>query len=210
MRIGATLFVLVLVGLVCSSLIAEQQVDPRLASRSVTAGATQPVTTVHTTPLSLEQLTVNANDIFRCKVEGLDQRIYRPAGKDSDVALDTLAVFCRITFVIKGDNKVGERAKIVQSARFGAHYDEGDDVFLYLPSPSRLNLVAPLGIHSGHFKIENEEAVNLWGNLGLLSDERSKALYEAKEPKGNAEDPGPLSVEFLMAATNELLAEQRN
>lgn len=135
---------------------------------------------VHAKALSLEEMSKEADKIFQGTVEQIvEKRItISQGGKEADV--DVQEVTFKVGVKIKGKFD-GSTTSIRQLATFAQPVKKGEEVVMYLASVSEIGFTAPLGIYSGHFKVQALEdgegeqqskvAMNLKGNEGLWPED---------------------------------------
>ena len=187
-------------------------------------------TIVHTREVSLAELSRKSKTIFSGKVDQVStETIELGGGRSQEIKVVTF----KVEQVKKGDLKPGDTAKFRLSPVLDVPIREGEELAWYLPKPSRLGLVAPVGIDSGFFRINTVKlpnnaaikfAANLKNNQGLYPrdapispnevrvaagrlpgvDEPEKVIQSYANKAGEAR-PIPLSLLFV---TTENLLKQ--
>jgi hypothetical protein len=206
-------------------------VMPHYSVQSAESGqAVESRTMVHTRDVGLAEMTRKAKTIFSGKVQHVStESIDLGGGRSQPIQVVTF----RIEQVKKGDLKPGDTPKFRLSPVLDVPIREGEELVWYLPGPSRLGLVAPIGIHSGFFRIrsaklaDNSEiklAENLKRNQGLYPPGVDISPNEVRVAAGRvpevdgaekimqsfadkASKPGPVPLSLIFATTEKLLKE---
>jgi hypothetical protein len=149
----------------------------QLMAQQPEGGETDSAPLVETTPMTLKELTEEADKIFRGKVAKVETQQFEltgHGGKKTKVAgrVITFDVEQRL----KGDVAVGHPLQVRQVSTAYSPLKVGDEVLWYLDKPGPLGFTAPLGVYSANFKIKADPqhpqakvVVNLANNIGLWS-----------------------------------------
>lgn len=144
--------------------------------------------------LSLREMTIEAERIFVGTVKEMQVKTVTLTEAERSVDADVRDVVIAVDEGIKGTT-TGETITVRQLMSASSALRTGEQVMWFLPKPSHLGLLQPLGVFSGDFRVasttEGEKLVqNLRGNAGLWTgsawDEgfsRDKALVEARDRK---------------------------
>lgn len=133
-------------------------------------------TMVHTRVLSLDELTHDSKTIFLGMVTKVGtEDLQLGDGISEKIRLVTF----KLIEVYRGDIKAGDTAQFRLSPLLSTPIKPGERLLWYLPEESRLGLTAPIGLHSGYFKIQDQK-------LARPADPNKKEQVESKKKEGGA------------------------
>ncbi len=188
----------------------------------------RPRTMVQTRALSAEELIKKSKTIFSGRVERVStEPLELGNGRSLDIKVVTFLVEERK----KGDLKAGDRVTYRLSPMLDVPIRVNEELVWYLPEPGELGLVAPLGLHSGFFRVSEitlpnrsviKVAENLKSNRGLFPKNAQISPNEVTVAAGNlpnvedanqvmrayaekAGDNGPVPLQLLFSVTESRL-----
>lgn len=129
-------------------------------------------------PMSLSELTAEADKIFKGTVLNVESENVELQGKTKRTTVRVSVVTFHVTQKLKGNFDARAPLKVRETSTVYVPVEKGDELLWYLAKPGPSGFTAPLGIYSGHFKIrpakrpeDVELVVNLLNNRGLWSTE---------------------------------------
>ena len=186
-------------------------------------------------PITLKEMIERSRTIVQGTVRSIERATIDLRDGDRTVTIPVRHVEISIVRALKGDGvQNGGVLRVTQSDAESSPLAVGEEVLWYLPAPSRLGLVQPIGLYSGDFRITGpalaKRATNLHGNDGLWTDsawqgtdsfDRTRVMAAAQQmdlPAASmneilevgtaARPPGAVPLNMLLSITSSALAPQ--
>jgi hypothetical protein len=169
-------------------------------------------------PVDLSYLSQRADVIFQGKIISVRHEIL-PGYPN----IRTVAVTLQVEKMLRGPSTstytfreyhLGSRPKGGKQ-----NYQNGQRVFLFLPSPSQIGLSSPIGLEQGRFHIArdavgSEMIVNEVGNAGLFKNVEQKAARQGKrlspdQSRTASVEAGPVRLDDFVSLTRSLMTLPR-
>ncbi len=186
-------------------------------------------------PITLKEMIERSRTIVHGTVRSIERTTLDVKDGDTTVTIPVRHVEIAITHALKGEGvQDGGVLRVTQSADESSPLAVGEEILWYLPGPSRLGLVQPIGLYSGDFRITGpalaKRATNLHGNDGLWTNsawqgtasfDQTRVMAAARQmdlPEASVNEilrvgtaprpPGAVPLNMLLSITSSALAPQ--